>query len=79
MEFLRGQGAKAVVVARNTATGIAVDALRARYDVPIVAIEPAVKPAAAQTRSGVVGVLATTQTLAGQEVRETRAHACRQG
>ena len=67
MEFLRGRGAKGVVVACNTATGIAVDALRARYDVPIVAIEPAVKPAVAQTRSGVVGVLATTQTLAGSK------------
>jgi len=67
MEFLRGQGAKAVVVACNTATGIAVDALRAGYDVPIVAIEPAVKPAVARTRSGVVGVLATPQTLAGQK------------
>jgi glutamate racemase len=65
MEFLRSRAAKAVVVACNTATGIAVDALRARYDLPIVAIEPAVKPAVAQTRSGVVGVLATTQTLAG--------------
>jgi glutamate racemase len=76
MEFLRGQGAKAVVVACNTATGIAVDALRARYDVPIVAIEPAVKPAAAQTRSGVVGVLATTQTLAGQKFAKlVRTHA----
>src|SRR5262245_44277298 len=59
MEFLRSRGAKAVVVACNTATGIAVDALRERYDIPIVAIEPAVKPAVAQTRSGVVGVLAT--------------------
>ena len=67
MEFLRGRGAKGVVVACNTATGIAVDALRARYDVPIVAIEPAVKPAVAQTRSRVVGVLATTQTLAGSK------------
>ena len=51
MEFLRAQDVKAVVVACNTATGIAVDALRARYTQPIVAIEPAVKPAAAQTRS----------------------------
>jgi len=66
MEFLRAQNVKAVVVACNTATGIAVDALRARYTEPIVAIEPAVKPAAAQTHSNVVGVLATTQTLAGQ-------------
>ena len=78
MEFLRGQGAKAVVVACNTATGIAVDALRTRYDVPIVAIEPAVKPAVAQTRSGVVGVLATTQTLAGQKFAKlVRTHAGR--
>jgi glutamate racemase len=67
MEFLRSQNVKAVVVACNTATGIAVDALRARYSEPIVAIEPAVKPAAAQTRSRVVGVLATTQTLKGQK------------
>ncbi len=76
MEFLRSQSAKAVVVACNTATGIAVDALRARYDVPIVAIEPAVKPAAARTQSGIVGVLATTQTLAGQKfARLVRTHA----
>jgi glutamate racemase len=67
MEFLRTQDIKAVVVACNTATGIAVDALRARYDVPIVAIEPAVKPAVARSRSRIVGVLATTQTLAGQK------------
>jgi glutamate racemase len=67
MEFLRTKDAKAVVVACNTVTGIAVDALRARYDLPIVAIEPAVKPAAARSRSRVVGVLATTQTLAGQK------------
>ena len=64
--LLEGEGVKAVVVACNTATGIAVDALRARFAMPIIAIEPAVKPAAARTRSGVVGVLATTQTLASE-------------
>ena len=64
VSFLIDQGAKAVVVACNTATGIAVDALRARWSIPIVAIEPAIKPAVARTRSGVVGVLATTQTIA---------------
>jgi glutamate racemase len=63
---LTQEGVKAIVVACNTATGLAVDALRARYDLPIVAIEPAVKPAALQTRSGVIGVLATTQTLASE-------------
>ena len=63
VEFLARQGAKAVVVACNTATGVAVDALRAKFSLPIVAIEPAVKPAAGRTQSGVVGVLATTQTI----------------
>ena len=62
--FLVRQGAKAVVVACNTATSVAVDGLRRDWTIPIVAIEPAVKPAAATTRSGVVGVLATGQTIA---------------
>ena len=57
------RGAKAVVVACNTATGAAVDVLRQTFSLPIVAIEPAVKPAAATTRSGVVGVMATSVTL----------------
>ena len=62
------EGAKAVVVACNTATGVAVESLRARFAVPIVAIEPAVKPAASRTRSRVVGVLATTGTLESPNV-----------
>jgi glutamate racemase len=61
--FLVDLGAKAVVVACNTATGAAVEALRASFSIPIVAMEPAVKPAAAGTRTGAVGVLATTSTL----------------
>jgi glutamate racemase len=64
VEFLIGQHAKAIVVACNTATGVAVEALRARWPLPFVAIEPAVKPAAAATRTGIVGVLATRQTIA---------------
>ncbi|MGE0445727.1 MAG: glutamate racemase [Vicinamibacterales bacterium] len=64
VDFLIGQGAKAIVIACNTATGIAVDALRRERQVPIVAIEPAIKPAVAMTRSGVVGVLATSGTIA---------------
>jgi glutamate racemase len=63
-EFLLGQGAKALVLACNTATVAAVADLRERYpQLPIVGMEPAVKPAATATRSGVVGVLATTGTL----------------
>jgi glutamate racemase len=66
--FLAHQGAKAIVVACNTATGVAVELLRARFELPIVAIEPAVKPAASRTRSRVVGVLATTGTLSSPNV-----------
>lgn len=62
-ELLLARGAKAVVVACNTATGAAARVLRTRYPVPVIALEPAVKPAIEQTRSGVVGVLATRQTL----------------
>ncbi|MBM7060182.1 glutamate racemase [Pseudomonas sp. UL073] len=62
--FLLGQGAKALVLACNTATAAAVADLRERHpELPIIGMEPAVKPAAAATRSGVVGVLATTGTL----------------
>jgi glutamate racemase len=62
--FLFDQGAKAIVVACNTATGAAVASLRSHFTLPIVAMEPAIKPAVAQTRTGVVGVLATRRTLA---------------
>jgi glutamate racemase len=62
-DFLIRQGAKAVVVGCNTATAVAAASLRARFTIPIVAIEPAVKPAASRTRSRVVGVLATAGTL----------------
>lgn len=62
--FLRERGAKALVLACNTATVAAVADLRSLYpDWPLVGMEPAVKPAAAATRAGVVGVLATTGTL----------------
>ncbi|MEE1922459.1 glutamate racemase [Pseudomonas sp. 148P] len=63
-EFFQEQGAKAVVLACNTATVAAAADLRERFPHwPLVGMEPAVKPAAAATRSGVVGVLATTGTL----------------
>jgi glutamate racemase len=62
-EFLLRQGAAAIVIACNTATAAAAATLRERFDVPIIAMEPAVKPAVTATRSGVVGVLATVGTL----------------
>lgn len=62
--FLLEQGAKALVLACNTATAAGVADLREQYpELPVVGMEPAVKPAARATRSGVVGVLATTGTL----------------
>lgn len=66
-QFLVSESAKAIVVACNTATGIAIDALRSRFSVPVVAMEPALKPAVLNTRSAVVGVLATRQTLSGSK------------
>jgi glutamate racemase len=54
---------KAVVVACNTATAAAIDALRETFDVPIIGMEPAVKPAAEASKSGIIGVLATVGTL----------------
>lgn len=57
------RGAKALVIACNTATAAAAEAIRAATDLPVVALEPGVKPAAQLTKSGVVGVLATTRTL----------------
>jgi glutamate racemase len=63
-DFFREQGAKALVLACNTATAAAVADLREAYPGwPLVGMEPAVKPAASATRNGVVGVLATAGTL----------------
>ncbi|MEO8003502.1 MAG: glutamate racemase [Betaproteobacteria bacterium] len=64
--FLLDQGAKAIVVACNTATAAAIDTLRDRWAIPFIGVEPAVKPAVAATRSHVVGVLATPATLASE-------------
>ncbi len=57
--FLIGQGAKVIVVACNTATAAAAELMRASLPVPIVAMEPGVKPAVAATKSGVVGAFVT--------------------
>lgn len=59
--------AKLVVLACNSATIAAVEAARARYPVPFAGMEPAVKPAAARTRSGCIAVLATEASAAGEK------------
>ena len=65
-QYLLGQGARLIVVACNTASAAALHALRATFpDIPFVGMEPAVKPAAEQTVTGVVGVLATPATFQG--------------
>lgn len=62
--FLQQQGADAIVIACNTASAAAAASLRSQFQMPIIAMEPAVKPAVAASRNGIVGVLATTGTLA---------------
>ena len=69
-QFLMRYGIKALVVACNTATAAAIKALRAQYpDMPVVGVEPGLKPAAALTKTGTVGVLATRGTLASEKFR----------
>ena len=71
--FLLGKGADIIVIACNTATAAAVAALRAEFpDVPFIGMEPAVKPAALGTRTGVIGVLATAGTLKGSKYLTTK-------
>jgi glutamate racemase len=66
-EFLVARGASGVVVACNTATAAAIGRLRIRYPaMPIVGIEPGLKPAVAATRNGRIGVMATPATLASE-------------
>ncbi len=62
-EMLLQRGAKLIVVACNTASGAAIDLLRSKYSVPIVGLEPAVKPAAATSVLRRIAVLATPATL----------------
>ena len=70
-EALLAKGCRSIVVACNTASSAALNALRAQFPhVPFVGMEPAVKPAAEQTRTGVVGVLATRATVEGKALAD---------
>ena len=87
-DYLLGRGAQIIVVACNTATAAAIAALRSEYSEPnprvreltggrrdrirFIGMEPAVKPAALGTRTGVVGVLATAGTLKGSKYIHTK-------
>jgi glutamate racemase len=69
--FLLKKQVKLIVLACNTATAAAIDYLRAHYNVLFVGMEPAIKPAALFSKSGVVGVLATQGTFKGRLYHET--------
>ena len=72
-EILLGMGADIIVVACNTATAAAIATLREEYpDTPFIGMEPAVKPAALGTETGVIGVLATAGTLKGSKYLKTK-------
>ncbi|MCF0166579.1 MAG: glutamate racemase [Bacteroidales bacterium] len=69
---LLSEGCECIVVACNTATAAAIETLRREFDVPFVGIEPAIKPAAAISKTKVVGVLATANTLKLEKYHRTR-------
>lgn len=72
-EFLLQFNAKALVVACNTATAAAIRAIRERYPaLPVVGVEPGLKPAAAVTKTGTVGVMATKGTLSSDKFHQLR-------
>ena len=71
-DFLISKGADVIVVACNTATAAAIKTLRSEYSIPFIGMEPAIKPAAQLTRTGIVGVLATAGTLKADKYKDTR-------
>lgn len=71
-EYLLSRGAEIIVVACNTATAAAISTLRNEYPVRFIGMEPAVKPAALSSKTGVIGVLATAGTLKGSKYLTTK-------
>lgn len=71
IEFLLEQNCKLIVIACNTITAVAIDCFRSDYRVPFIGMEPALKPAALQTRTKKIGVLATENTFNGRLFKQT--------
>lgn len=67
-DFLLSKNVKMIVIASNTTSTAALDLVRNRYHIPIVGMEPAVKPAVAITRNGKIGILATEVTISGERL-----------
>ena len=65
-EYLISQGCKLIVVACNTATTNAISLLRKNYEIPFIGIEPAIKPAALNSKTKAIGILATKGTLTSE-------------
>jgi len=65
-EYLLNENCKLIVIACNTATTNAIKELRAKYDVPFIGIEPAIKPAALHSQTQKIGILATKGTLSSE-------------
>lgn len=70
-KYLVDKGCKIIVVACNTATTNAIDTLRTQFNIPIIGIEPAIKPAALNTQTKAVGILATKGTLSSALFHQT--------
>ena len=70
-ELLLKMGCKIIVVACNTATTNAIQELRAKYNVPFIGIEPAIKPAATNSKTQIIGILATQGTLNSELFNKT--------
>lgn len=62
-QYLASQGCDAIVVACNTATAEAIKQIRTDLSIPVIGVEPGIKPASMKTQNGIVGVLATEATL----------------
>ena len=71
VEFLINNGCKLIVIACNTATTNSISYLRQNYKIPFIGIEPAIKPAALNTKTGKIGVLATKGTLGSNLFEKT--------
>jgi len=70
-EFLISKRVSIIVIACNTATAAAIDTLRKDYDISFIGMEPAIKPAAIHSKTGVIGVLATQGTFKGKLYHKT--------
>jgi glutamate racemase len=71
VDFLISKKCKLIIIACNTATAIAIDTLRAKYNIPFIGMEPAVKPAALNTNTGKIGILATKGTFESELFKKT--------